>query len=101
MRSVAVCLMEALAVLPAWSQTGMPRAPAAGTDLVVLHGRVLSVTGQSIPLRTDDGRSIFVNRAGIPAVMIPFLAEDHRAAVLGTFGLSSTSFVGQVIERVG
>jgi hypothetical protein len=101
MKAVAVLLMVvAPAVLvdrPAGSETLLHRVERE-PDQVVLHGRVSSVTDQSILLRTDDGRHIFVNLAWIPPAMVPDLTEGQRVVVLGTFGLSSASFIAQAIE---
>jgi cytochrome c-type biogenesis protein CcmE len=68
---------------------------------IVLQGVVVSVTDQSLLLRTYDGRSVFVNLAGIPPEATPFLTEGQRVAVLGYFGQSDTVFIARDIQRTG
>jgi hypothetical protein len=96
-RVAVVLAMTALALTaPGHSAAELP-APAETP--VVLHGTVIAVTGQALLVRADDGRTIFVNMAGMLPDATPFLAEGQRVAVLGSYGFSETVFVARDVQR--
>jgi hypothetical protein len=69
-------------------------------DQVILEGTVLSTTDQSVLLRTHDGRSVFVNLAGILPEATPFLTAGQHVAVLGHYGSSAAVFIARDIQPV-
>jgi hypothetical protein len=77
---------------------GSPTQP--GQDQVILEGTVLSTTDQSVLLRTHDGRSVFVNLAGILPEATPFLTAGQHVAVLGHYGSSAAVFIARDIQPV-
>jgi hypothetical protein len=91
------------ATAPAVAAQSLP-APESltqpGQDQVILEGTVLSTTDQSVLLRTYDGRSVFVNLAGILPEATPFLTAGQHVAVLGHYGSSGAVFIARDIQPV-
>jgi predicted tellurium resistance membrane protein TerC len=93
---LVLALIATLVAIPTASSIAQPRQ-----DQTVLHGVVVSVTGASLLVRTPEGRTVFVNLAGLSTEAVPFLAVGHRVAVLGHYGESDTVFIAQDIQRTG
>src|SRR5262245_13128209 len=89
-----------LALTVATITTAQPIGPLAQGE-IVLRGVVVSSADQSLLLRTYDGRTVFVNLAGILPEATPFLAEGQHVAVLGHFGQTDTVFIARDIQQTG
>jgi hypothetical protein len=95
--------LAVIAAAPAAAQLAPAPPPPTqqGQDQVILEGTVLSTTDQSVLLRTYDGRSVFVNLAGILPEATPFLTAGQHVAVLGHFGSSAAVFIARDIQLAG
>src|SRR5256714_12804127 len=71
----------------------------AADDWQRIHGKVQSVSGNTITVKADDGRVLTVDVAQVSADIRGALAPDAGVTLIGKAGAQSNQFTAQYIQQ--
>jgi preprotein translocase subunit YajC len=73
--------------------------PADGKSWQRVHGKVQSVSGNTVTVKADDGRTLTVDAAQVSAEIRGALKPDAGVTLVGFAGAQPTQFTAQYIEQ--
>ena len=78
---------------------GQPAPPATDRSWQRIHGKVQSVSGNTVTVKTDDGRTLTVHAGQVSADIRGGLAKDDAVTLIGFPGTRTDHFVARYIQK--
>jgi preprotein translocase subunit YajC len=85
---------------PAWAADGKPAAATPQSQQAQkIHGSVVSVQGNTMTFKSDDGRTLTVDMTAVSPLVQQALKPNEGATLMGTAGSQPHQFTAQFIQQ--